>query len=254
MIREVSSSLSVTTMADAATTTVSAALQAADTSALVAASRVQSGLLDSNGLANRLIDQSGGDRDAFDSLSQDAARGLSPVEQGALRNSIDGIFDKIREAIEKLIDKIRDIAEQAAERANQPLPPTASDSASVPSLEAVANDPAVRSAINASWDASNPNTPGAKQETGFWVVRDDKTGQLSTVAFPSNGTRDSLTPGPVPSAPGQTVVAFFHTHPNTTSEGYISGPSPADLNFARATGLPGIIRSHDGMYFFNPPK
>ena len=128
----------------------------------------------------------------------------------------------------------------------------APDSANIPSVEAIANNPVVAAAIEKSWNASNPNTPGAKQEQGFWVMRDDKTGALSTVNFPSNGTRDSLTPGAVPAIEGKTAVAFFHTHPNTTAEGYTNGPSPADQNFADARGIPGIIQSHNGLHYFNP--
>lgn len=128
----------------------------------------------------------------------------------------------------------------------------APDSANIPDLEAIANNPVVAAAIEKAWNASNPNTSGAKQEQGFWVMRDDKTGALSTVNFPSNGTRDSLTPGAVPAIEGKTAVAFFHTHPNTAAEGYTNGPSPADQNFADARGIPGIIQSHNGLYYFNP--
>lgn len=139
-----------------------------------------------------------------------------------------------------------------APTSNTRITTRAPDSANIPSVEAIANDPVVAAAIEKSWNASNPNTPGAKQEQGFWVMRDDKTGALSTVNFPSNGTRDSLTPGAVPSIEGKTAVAFFHTHPNTTAEGYTNGPSPADQNFADARGIPGIIQSHNGLYYFNP--
>lgn len=203
---------------------------------LVAASRTQFGGLDPAAVAQGVVASAGQDLSLAERLTGDVANQLSPLEQGSW------------------LDKIIDLIKQIIENAKAPLPPTASDSASVPGLEAIANDPAVRAAINGAWTNSNPNTPGEKQETGFWVVRDDAAGQLSTIPFPSNGTRDSLTPGPVPNEPGKTVVAFFHTHPNTTDEGYISGPSPADLAFAKATGIPGIIRSHDGMYYFDPPK
>lgn len=128
----------------------------------------------------------------------------------------------------------------------------APDSANIPDLEVITNDPVVAAAIEKAWNGSNPSTPGAKQEQGFWVMRDDKTGALSTVNFPSNGTRDSLTPGAVPAIEGKTAVAFFHTHPNTAAEGYTNGPSPADQNFADARGIPGIIQSHNGLYYFNP--
>jgi hypothetical protein len=143
-------------------------------------------------------------------------------------------------------------ATPAAPTSDTRITARAPDSANIPSVEAIANDPVVAAAIEKSWNASNPNTPGAKQEQGFWVMRDDKTGALSTVNFPSNGTRDSLTPGAVPSIEGKTAVAFFHTHPNTAAEGFINGPSPADQNFADARGIPGIIQSHNGMYYFNP--
>jgi hypothetical protein len=127
----------------------------------------------------------------------------------------------------------------------------APDSANLPSVEAIAKDPVVAAAIEKAWNASNPNTPGSKQEQGFWVMRDDKTGALSTVNFPSNGTRDSLTPGAVPAIEGKTAVAFFHTHPNTAAEGYTNGPSTADQKFADRIGIPGIIQSHNGMYYFD---
>lgn len=130
----------------------------------------------------------------------------------------------------------------------------APDSANIPALETIANNPTVAAAIEKAWVASNPNGPGAKQEQGFWVLRDNKTGAYSIVNFPSNGTRDSLTPGAVPKVEGKSVAAFFHTHPNTVAEGYRNGPSPADQNFADARGIPGIIQSHNGLYFFNPTK
>lgn len=130
--------------------------------------------------------------------------------------------------------------------------PRAPNSAVRPELEAIANDPAVAQAINNAWTASNPNGPGPKQEQGFWVMRDTNTNALSIVQFPSNGTRDSLTPGATPNQPGSVPVAFFHTHPNTADEGYVSEPSPADSNFANSRRVPGIIMSHDGMYYFGP--
>jgi hypothetical protein len=145
-------------------------------------------------------------------------------------------------------------ATPAAPTSDTRITTRAPDSANIPSVEAIANDPVVAAAIEKAWVASNPNTPGSKQEQGFWVMRDNKTGALSTVNFPSNGTRDSLTPGAVPSIEGKTAVAFFHTHPNTTAEGYTNGPSPADQKFADARGIPGIIQSHNGMYYFNPSK
>jgi hypothetical protein len=129
---------------------------------------------------------------------------------------------------------------------------TAPKSENRPELEKIANDPKVSPEIDKAWNASNPNGPGAKHEKGFWVSKDDKTGALSVTPFPDNGTNDSLTPGSPPSEKGKTVVGFFHTHPNTNGEGYDQGPSEADERFAKSVGVPGLIRSHDGMYYFGP--
>ena len=164
--------------------------------------------------------------------------------------SNDKAFNTGNTASAKVAPTQVDASATKAITAGSNLPARAPDSASIPQLEAIAKDPVVAAAIEKAWNNSNPNTPGGKQEQGFWVMRDDKTGALSTVNFPSNGTRDSLTPGAVPAIEGKTAVAFFHTHPNTAAEGYKSGPSPADQNFADANGIPGIIRSHDGMYYF----
>jgi hypothetical protein len=129
---------------------------------------------------------------------------------------------------------------------------TAPKSAKRPDLEKIANDPVVSAEIDKAWAASNPNGPGAKQEKGFWISKDEKTGALSVTPFPDNGTNDSLTPGSPPNEKGKKVVGFFHTHPNTDGEGYKQGPSKEDEDFAKAVGVPGLIKSHDGMYYYGP--
>lgn len=126
-------------------------------------------------------------------------------------------------------------------------PATAATSENRPELEALADNAAVDAAIAADWAASNPNGPGAKQERGFWVLR-ASDGTISTQAFPSNGTRDSLRPGAKPA----TAIAFFHTHPNTVAEGYAQEPSTPDRNFANSRGIPGLVMSHAGMFYFGP--
>lgn len=110
------------------------------------------------------------------------------------------------------------------------------------------------------WEDSNPDAPevpagqpgSQKQEHGGWIIWDADTGAYRVQRVPG-GTRDSLTPGPVPTvAPPEEVVAFFHTHPNTAGEGYSDGPSPADEAFHASIGLPGIVRGHDGTYTIDP--
>lgn len=150
----------------------------------------------------------------------------------------------------------RDAERGNAQRSSPPslsqtnVPATAAGSERHPDLEAIAKDPTVAAAIDSSWNASNPNGPGTKQEKGFWVIKDDKTGALSVQQFPDNGTNDSLVPGPVPNEQDKSTVAFFHTHPNTRAEGYVPEPSQADKDFGAALGVPGIVRSHEGMYYF----
>lgn len=141
---------------------------------------------------------------------------------------------------------IGDPAPRHTEGALAQRAPTASGSEKRPELEAMADDPVVDAAIAADWKASKPNG-SPKKEHGFWVLRSAK-GVLSVQAFPSNGTNDSLVPGPMPTG----AVAFFHTHPNTAAEGYAQEPSDADKDFATALDIPGLVMSHDGMFYFGP--
>src|SRR5690606_12975610 len=62
-----------------------------------------------------------------------------------------------------------------------------------PELEAIAKDPVISAAIDKAWADSNPygaalpdgNTK--KIENGFFILRDDKSGALSTVDFLRDG-------------------------------------------------------------------
>ena len=112
-------------------------------------------------------------------------------------------------------------------------------------LEDIANNPVVRPKIEDAWNASTAHSP---QEHGFWITRDDTTGEVSTRPFENAGAGHSIVPGPVPSD----AIAFFHTHPNRPEDGYAQGPSAADQQFAARIGLPGLIQSHSGMYYFGP--
>jgi hypothetical protein len=200
------------------------------------------GGVDLGALVSGLLKAIGADSGLIAAVVKELSALLSPLERGGLER----LLGEQTPGAAAPVAAVQTTAKAA------PLPARAVGSAKVPALEAIAKDPVVTAAINKAWTNSNPNTAGKKQETGFWVVKDDKTGKLSIVQFPSNGTRDSLTPGAPPSSPGKTTVAFFHTHPNTVKEGYVNGPSPADQNFATANNIPGIIRSHAGMYYFKP--
>jgi hypothetical protein len=113
-------------------------------------------------------------------------------------------------------------------------------------FEAIANHPSIRPRIDEAWRASNPPGPSSR-EHGFWISRNEATGELFTRPFANPGSAARITPGPPPSD----AVAFFHTHPNL--QGYSPGPSIGDRAFAADAGLPGILQSHNGMYYFGPP-
>lgn len=115
-------------------------------------------------------------------------------------------------------------------------------------LQEIANNPIVRRRINQAWEAST--LPGkAPQEHGFWISRNATTGALLTRPFANPGTMTGMVPGPVP----DDAIAFFHTHPNKSEDGFAQGPSTEDERFAVGRGLSGLIRSHSGMYYFGPP-
>jgi hypothetical protein len=131
--------------------------------------------------------------------------------------------------------------------------PTAADQpprADLPQLQEIANDPFIRSQIDEAWNASSPHTTSPR-EHGFWICRNETTGELFTRPFIGPGALNTIVPGPAPTD----AIAFFHTHPNTPdSPRYrgVPGPSPMDRDFAAQVGLPGLIRSHSGMHYFGP--
>jgi hypothetical protein len=113
-------------------------------------------------------------------------------------------------------------------------------------LDAIARHPTVRARIDEAWAASDPN--GFGKEQGFWISRNDTTGELFTLPFANEGGPARIIPG---TAPGD-AVAFFHTHPGRPDFGGDPTPSPYDRFFAIRAGLPGLVQSHSGMYYFGP--
>ena len=86
-------------------------------------------------------------------------------------------------------------------------------------------------------------------EQGGWIIWNQWSGTFRVVRVPA-GTRDSL-PGITGTRPwewgGDTLIAWFHTHPNTADEGYSPDPSPGDVAFTNGYAkVPGVIETHDG--------
>jgi hypothetical protein len=113
-------------------------------------------------------------------------------------------------------------------------------------LDAIANHPPIRSRIDEAWAASDPN--GFGRENGFWISRNNATGELFTRPFVNPGGPAMIVPGPPPSD----AIAFFHTHPTRPEFVADPGPSPEDRQYAARLGLPGLLQSHSGMYYFGP--
>lgn len=126
-----------------------------------------------------------------------------------------------------------------------------------PTLDDMLKDPTVDAALKKAWQESNSDAkdvplgqPGStKQEQGGWIVWNKETGHVEIIRVPA-GTRDGL--GTMlstrpPDNDKQEVIGWFHTHPNTSAEGYVSDPSPGDRGFQNGYAkVPGIIETHDG--------
>ena len=113
-------------------------------------------------------------------------------------------------------------------------------------LDAIAKHPNIRVRIDEAWAASDPNSFGREQ--GFWISRNDATGELFTRPFANEGGPARIIPG----APPSDAIATFHTHPARPEFGGDPTPSPYDRLYATRIGLPGLLQSHSGMYYFGP--
>jgi hypothetical protein len=118
----------------------------------------------------------------------------------------------------------------------------------LPQLQAIANDPVIHARINDAWNASNVYGI-LPREHGFWISRNEGSGELFTRPFANPGAENRIDPGPAPAD----AIAFFHTHPYGWIVFGAAPPSSSDEAFGRSVGLPGLIRSHVGMYYFGPP-
>ena len=119
------------------------------------------------------------------------------------------------------------------------------------------NDPLIDAALRRAWYESCPHAPevprgepgSRKLEQGGWIVWNKRTGRLRVLRV-LPGIRDGLATilgTRPPDIDHEEVVAWFHTHPNTMTEGYSPEPSPSDIAFARQTArAPGLVETHDG--------
>ncbi len=128
---------------------------------------------------------------------------------------------------------------------------------SKPNLTDLFGDPHVIAELLRAWYESNPHAPevfseqpgSRKREQGGWIVWQKRLQKLLVIRV-EPGSRDRL-PTIVGTRPPDTteqeVVAWFHTHPNTQTEGYRLQAGIGDVAFTRAEAkVPGIIQTHEG--------
>lgn len=122
-----------------------------------------------------------------------------------------------------------------------------------PTLKNLLGDPLVNAELWQAWYESNPHAlevprgqgGSLKREQGGFIYWNHLTGRLEIDRLPP-GSRDGLAGLPA-GAPGRELVGGFHTHPNTTAEGYGPDPSPADRHFTRSVSrVPELIETHAG--------
>lgn len=80
---------------------------------------------------------------------------------------------------------------------------------------------------------------------------DTTTGEITTRRAPS-GWQAGLNLSWPPVVPGHVVVAKFHTHPNPSSEGWMTGPSASDRLIDARHGVPDLILADDGIHVSGP--
>ena len=117
--------------------------------------------------------------------------------------------------------------------------------------EQIANDPAVKAAMEAAWADSSADNATTRHEEGGWIY-EDADGNLTVERWPA-GNRSSIDPLPPSPPPGGKVVGEFHTHPNwhppdgkdEAGTKWKQGPSDEDED-AKTPGTTGIIRDRSG--------
>lgn len=123
-----------------------------------------------------------------------------------------------------------------------------------PTLDDLLQDIGVDAALKRAWQESSPHAPDVprgkpgsiKQEQGGFIYWNRTTGQLEIERLPA-GDRDGLRGRPLPNSTERELVAGFHTHPNSSTEGYVADPGPADRAYVRnISRVPEIIQTHEG--------
>src|SRR5262245_12826173 len=97
-----------------------------------------------------------------------------------------------------------------------------------PTVAELLANPVVQAAPDQAWNVSQPAAPpNVRHEEGGWIYLDTTSGQID-IRRASRGAGDNIDLGNPPHVVGSVVVGTFHTHPNPSSEGWETMPSPDD--------------------------
>ena len=120
-----------------------------------------------------------------------------------------------------------------------------------PTAAELLKQPIVQKAIEQAWNDSHPADSVRRHEEGGWIFFDTTTGEISVLRQVA-GQPAAIDLDLPPTVPGSVIVGKFHTHPNPTSEGWESRPSPQDRIVDEMHGVPDLIRADDGIHFSGP--
>ena len=120
-----------------------------------------------------------------------------------------------------------------------------------PTASELLQHPAVRRALEEAWKHSQPEEPDQRHEEGGWIYMDTTTGEIATRRAPS-GRQTAINLNWPPTLPGHVVVGKFHTPPNPSAEGWVTGPSSSDRAIDARHGVPDLILADDGIHVSGP--
>ena len=109
----------------------------------------------------------------------------------------------------------------------------------------------VLAAIEQAWIDSLPADSQLRHEEGGWIYANSNSGELEIRRAPS-GTEAEIDLTSPSVVEGYLVVAMFHTHPNPMREGWMTGPSDSDAEFANRCGVANLVRAEDGIHLTGP--
>ena len=119
-----------------------------------------------------------------------------------------------------------------------------------PTANELRENPVVQSAL-AAWRDSEPDDPDRRHVEGGWIYLNLSNSAIA-VRRAAPGHQSEVDLANPPHVAGHVVVGVFHTHPNPSAEGWVSGPSEADRIADERDGIPDLIRADDGIHHSGP--